>query len=102
MYMAAACLEAGDVERGQRAIGWLVDRAGAGASWLEFYGKRPTPPLPPTGILVWAWAEWITLVVKHLLGAQVKDDQLIILPRLGGFSGELRFRDSSVSIPNGV
>ena len=102
MYMAAACLEAGDVERGQRAIGWLVDKAGAGASWLEFYGDRPTPPLPPTGILVWAWAQWIALVVKHLLGAQVKDDQLIIRPRLGGFSGELRFRDSSVLIPNGM
>ncbi len=102
MYMAAACLEAGDVERGQRAIGWLVDRAGAGASWFEFYGDRPTPPLPPTGILVWAWAQWITLVVKHFLGAQVKDDQLIIRPRLGGFMGELRFRESSVLIPNGM
>ena len=101
MYMAAACLEAGDVERGQRAISWLIDKAGAGGSWFEFYGDRPTPPLPPTGILVWAWAQWVTLVVKHLLGAQVKDDQLIIRPRLGGISGELRFKDSSVIIPNG-
>ncbi len=102
MYVAAACLEAGDVERGQRAISWLIEKAGAGGSWFEFYGDRPTPPLPPTGILVWAWAQWITLVVKHLLGAQVKDDQLIIRPRLGGFSGELRFRDSSVPLPNGM
>lgn len=99
MYVAAACLEAGDVERAQRAIGWLIDRAGAGGCWLEFYGNRPTPPLPPTGTLVWAWAQWITLVVKHLLGAQVKDDQLTIRPRLGGFFGELRFRDSSRPIP---
>jgi GH15 family glucan-1,4-alpha-glucosidase len=102
MYMAAACLEAADTERGQRAISWLIEKAGAGGSWFEFYGDRPTPPLPPTGILVWAWAQWITLVVKHILGAQVKDDQLIIRPRLGGFSGELRFRDSSASIPNGM
>src|SRR5665213_1449959 len=91
-----------EYERVPRALEWLIEKAGAGGSWFEFYGERPTPPLPPTGILVWAWAEWITLIVKHLLGAQVKDDQLIIRPRLGGFMGELRFRDSSVPIPNGM
>ncbi len=32
-------------------------------------------------------------------GAQVNDDQLMIPPRFGGFSGELRFRDSGVLIP---
>ncbi len=100
MFMAAAALEAGDYEKAQRAIGWLIDRGGAGASWLEFYGDRPTPPLPPTGIIVWAWAQWITLVVKHLLVARVEEDQLVITPRLGGFTGELRFRDSSVPIPD--
>ncbi len=102
MYVAAACLDAGDIKRGQRAIGWLVDRAGAGGSWFEFYGDRPTPPLPPTGVLVWAWAQWISLVTIHLIGAHIKDDQLVIHPRLGGFSGELRFRDSSVLIPSGM
>ncbi|MDP4198913.1 MAG: hypothetical protein Q8922_10765 [Bacteroidota bacterium] len=100
MFMAAASLEAGNVMKAQRAINWLIERAGAGASWFEFYGDRPTPPLPPTGIVVWAWAQWITLVVKHLLVARVENDQLIITPRLGGFFGELRFRDSSVPIPN--
>ncbi|HET6401721.1 MAG TPA: hypothetical protein VFH95_10015 [Candidatus Kapabacteria bacterium] len=99
MYMAAAYLESGDNEKVPRNLEWLIEKGGAGASWFEFYGERPTPPLPPTGILVWAWAEWITLVVKHLLGAQVKDDHLIIRPRLGGFMGELRFRESSVVIP---
>ncbi|HWF43344.1 MAG TPA: hypothetical protein VG537_01755 [Candidatus Kapabacteria bacterium] len=99
MYVGAACIEAGDVERWQRALGWLMDRAGAGGNWFEFYGERPTPPLPPTGILVWAWAQWITLVVKHILRADVREDQMIIRPHIGGFSGSLRFRDSSVVIP---
>lgn len=102
MYMTAAHLEVGDNEKVPRTLEWLIEKAGTGGSWFEFYGGRPTPPLPPTGILVWAWAEWITLVVKHLLGAQIKDDELIIRPRLGGFMGELRFRDSSVPIPNGM
>ncbi len=98
-YVAAACMETGDVKRAQRAVEWLIEKAGAGGSWFEFYGDRPTPPLPPTGIIVWGWAQWITLVVKHMLGAHVKDNELIIRPRLGGFSGELRFRESSVRIP---
>ena len=99
MFMAAASLEAGDTETVIRAMEWLVESAGAGGSWFEFLGDRPTPPLPPTGIIVWGWAQWITLVVKHILTAHVKDDQLIIMPKLGGFMGELRFRDSSVPLP---
>jgi hypothetical protein len=98
MYMAVSAFEAGDFPRLQRALEWLIDSAGPGGSWFEFLGDRPTPPLPPTGIIVWAWAQWITLVVKHILTANVKDDQLIIMPKLGGFMGELRFRDSSVII----
>jgi hypothetical protein len=99
MFMAAACLEAGDVQRVPRAMDWLIEKAGAGGSWLEFYGDRPTPPLPPTGVIVWGWAQWIALVVKHMLLARVENDQLVITPRLGGFTGSLRFRDTSVPIP---
>jgi hypothetical protein len=99
MFMTSACLEAGEIIPAQRAIHWLIDKAGEGGSWFEFYGDRPTPPLPPTGIIVWGWAQWITLVVKHLLGAHVKDDELIVRPRIGGFLGELRFRDKHVAIP---
>ncbi len=98
MYMTAAYLEAGDTVKVPRNLEWLIDRAGAGGCWFEFYGERPTPPLPPTGILAWAWAEWITLVVKHILIARVEKEELIISPRLGGFQGELRFRDTSVAI----
>ncbi len=99
MYMTAAYLEAGNHDIVPRNLEWLIERAGAGGSWFEFYGDRPTPPLPPTGILVWAWAEWITLVVKHILVARVENDNLVITPRLGGFTGEIRFRDSRVVIP---
>ena len=99
MYMTAAHLEAGNHEIIPRNLEWLIERAGAGGSWFEFYSERPTPPLPPTGILVWAWAEWIALVVKHILVARVENGELIVRPRLGGFQGALRFRDSSVPIP---
>ena len=99
MYMAAACLEAGDVQRVPRIMDWLVERAGAGGSWFEFYGDRPTPPLPPTGIIVWAWAQWIALVTKHIFVARVENEQLVITPRLGGFRGSVRFRDTSVPLP---
>ncbi len=99
MYMAAAYLEAGDFEKAPRALDWLASKAGAGGSWFEFYGDRPTPPLPPTGILVWAWAQWITLVVRHLIHAEVHEDRLWLAPRLAGFKGDLRFRNGTVEIP---
>ncbi len=41
MYMAAAGLEAGDVELGQRAIGWLVDKAGAGGELARVLRRSP-------------------------------------------------------------
>ncbi|HEY3876688.1 MAG TPA: hypothetical protein VGM92_14520, partial [Candidatus Kapabacteria bacterium] len=71
MYMIAALVEAGEHEKVTPALDWLIEKAGAGGSWFEFYGDRPTPPLPPTGILVWAWAEWIALIVNHFIGARV-------------------------------
>lgn len=97
--VAGAALEVGDFERAQRAIAWLIDQAGPGGNWFEFYGERPTPPLPPTGIIVWGWAQWIILVVRHLLGARVKDGTLKLHPRLPAFQGEIRFRDTTVPIP---
>lgn len=99
MFAVAAAMETGDFQRAQHGLDWLINSAGAGASWFEFYGDRPTPPLPPTGIIVWGWAQWITLVVRHLLGAHVENDELVIRPRLGGFSGAVRFRDGEVRIP---
>ncbi len=95
-YMAAAYLEAGNVPMALRAIDWLTRRARQGGSWFEFYGYRPTPPLPPTGIIVWGWAQFVTLVVKHILGAQVKDGKLTLSPRIEGFHGQIRFKGEVV------
>jgi hypothetical protein len=96
-YMAAAYLEAGNVPMALRAIEWLAHKARQGGSWFEFYGYRPTPPLPPTGIIVWGWAQFVTLVVKHILGAKVSDGKLMIDPRIDGFSGQLRFKEEVIT-----
>lgn len=96
-YMAAAYLESGNVPMAMRAIEWLAHKARQGGSWFEFYGYRPTPPLPPTGIIVWGWAQFVTLVVKHILGAKPVHDKLTLAPRLEGFTGQLRFRDELVT-----
>ena len=80
-----------------RAIDWLSHKARQGGSWFEFYGYRPTPPLPPTGIIVWGWAQFVTLVVKHILGAKPADGKLTFAPRLDGFTGQLRYKDELVT-----
>lgn len=95
-YMAAAYLEAGNVPMALRAIEWLAHRAKHGGSWFEFYGYRPTPPLPPTGIIVWGWAQFVTLVVKHILAAQVINGRLELAPRIDGFTGQLRYRNDLI------
>ena len=72
-------------------------RAGSGGSWLEFYGERPTPPLPPVGILVWSWAEFATLVVRDLLRARVENNKLVLDPLLEGLTVNVRFRDTMIA-----
>lgn len=93
---AQAALRCGDDVSFLKAVSWLEQKAGDGGAWIEFYGVRPTPPLPPVGILPWSWAEWSILVVRDVLGARVVDDELICSPRLSGVSARLRFRDSFV------
>lgn len=97
--VAGAALEVGDFERAHRAMSWLINTAGAGGNWFEFYGDRPTPPLPPTGIIVWGWAQWIILITRHLLGARIIEGDLKLHPRMQGFRGEVRFKDRMVPIP---
>ncbi len=92
-FMAQAYFEMDELEKGMRAIYWLIEKAGSGGSWFEFYGERPTPPLPPTGILVWAWAQFITLVVKNIFGAKVVNDKLILSSKTEGFEAKMRFRN---------
>jgi hypothetical protein len=83
MFIARAYLEAGNDEKAWRALQWLLTCQGGNAgSWLEFYGDRPTPPLPPVGIVVWTWAELLSFFVYHLLGVRPSPTDLIIRPRL--------------------
>lgn len=97
-FMAAAYLEMGEEHNALKAIEWLAKKAGSAGSWFEFYGDRPTPPLPPTGIIVWGWAQFVTLVVRHLLQAKVADNKLTVNPRVPNVKAELRFRDTRIII----
>ncbi len=68
MFIARAYLETGNDEKVWRALRWLQEAPGGKAgAWLEFYGDRPTPPLPPVGIVVWTWAEILMFFIHHLL-----------------------------------
>jgi cellobiose phosphorylase len=40
------------------------------------------PPLPPLGIVPWAWAELAVFFVHHLLGVRPNKNELVIRPRL--------------------
>lgn len=83
LFIARAYHEAGNQEKVWRALQWLLDaQGGAAGSWLEYYGDRPTPPLPPVGIVVWTWAELLLFFVHHLLGVRPSPNGLVVRPRL--------------------
>ena len=83
MFVARAYYEAGDSEKVWRALQWLLELEGGKAgAWLEFYGDRPTPPLPPVGIVVWTWAEIVTLIVRNMLGVNPGPSTVSIRPKL--------------------
>ena len=83
MFVARAYLEAGDHEKVWRALRWMLDvQGGKGGSWFEFYGDRPTPPLPPVGIVIWTWAELVMFFMHNLLGIRPTPRSLEIRPRL--------------------
>ncbi|MFI5264349.1 MAG: amylo-alpha-1,6-glucosidase, partial [Candidatus Kapaibacterium sp.] len=92
-FMAQAYFEMEEHEMGMKALDWLTEKAGSGGSLFEFYGERPTPPLPPVGILPWAWAQCITLVVKNIVGAEVSGGKLKLSPKLDGIETKLRFKN---------
>jgi hypothetical protein len=98
MFMASAQLEAGDREKAMRSLEWLIENAGASGAWKEFYGERPTPPLPPTGILVWAWAQYITLFVKHILNIKCNAETLTSNARLDNIEAHIRFRGNYIDL----
>ncbi|MEX1139544.1 MAG: hypothetical protein WEB33_10805 [Bacteroidota bacterium] len=83
LFIARAYYEAGNDEKVWRALEWLLGCQGANAgAWFEFYGERPTPPLPPVGIVVWTWAEFVALFVHHMLGVRPSRRTLTLRPRL--------------------
>jgi hypothetical protein len=83
LFIARACVEAGDMEKVWRVLRWLNTLPGAKAgSWFEFYGKRLAPPFPQVGITPWTWAEMIILLVHHLIGIRPEANQLRVRPRL--------------------
>ncbi|MEP7235501.1 MAG: hypothetical protein ABI778_09420, partial [Ignavibacteriota bacterium] len=94
-FIAQAYCEMGETEKAMKAVNWLIEKAGSGGAFFEFYGDRPTPPLPPVGILAWAWAQYITLVVKNILGAKVEGGKLLLSPKLDGFDAKLRFQNAN-------
>lgn len=97
-FMAAAQIEARMEEQAARSIDWLLDRAGPGVSWMEFYGSRPTPPFPPVGVIVWGWAQFLLLVNKHIVGTRVDGRTIHITPKLVGIEHRVRFGRYCVNI----
>ncbi len=91
--IAQAYFGMGENEKAIKAVNWLIEKAGSGGSWFEFYGERPTPPLPPVGILPWTWAQYITLVVTNILGAKVENGKIHLSARVDGLDAKLRFRN---------
>lgn len=96
--VAGAELAAGLDDRAQRTIDWLVEAAGAGGSWLEYYGERESPPLPPVGIIVWGWAQFILLAIESMAGVRIDRDHVRINPRMSGIAHVLRIGERSVRL----
>jgi hypothetical protein len=93
MFVARAYLEMGDSDKAWRALKWMYDvQGGKAGTWLEHFGDRAVPPLPPTGIVPWAWAELIIFFVHHLLGIRPGDKELVIRPKLLSGLKEVRAR----------
>jgi hypothetical protein len=95
--VAAAEIEGGLVERGLETTAWLADRAGAGGSWLEYYGERH-PPYPPVGIIVWGWAQYMLLYTRHLLGITITVGHIRIAPRVSGIEHVIRHGSRSIRL----
>lgn len=97
-FVAAAEIEVGLDERAHETINWLLEKAGAGGCWFEYYGERQSPPFPPVGVIVWGWAQYILLVVKHIAGVRVADGEIRITPKLIGLEHTVRFGGHTIRI----
>ena len=104
MIMARAYLENENNDNVLRILNWMYDQSPDTGTWLESicYGYRPSPPMPPLGVIPWAWAEIITFFVHHLLGVRPEKDELIIRPKLLNLTDKIeatiRLRNHFVSL----
>ena len=99
LFVARACLEAGNDRKVRRVLDWLGRLPGSKAgSWFEFYGPRPVPPYPQVGVVPWVWAEMIFLFIHHLLGVRPEENSVRVRPRL--LAGQPRM-EASVRLRSG-
>lgn len=83
LFIARAWLEAGDSAKVWRVLRWLEGvPGGRSGAWFEFYGERPSPPLPQVAIIPWIWAELLALGVNGVAGVRPTPTELVIRPRL--------------------
>ena len=83
LFVARACLEAGDFDRTWRILRWLDTVPGArSGSWFEFYGEPHAPPFAQIGVTPWTWSEMLLLLIHHIAGIRPGFDRLRIRPRL--------------------
>lgn len=97
-WMAEAELRAGLTERAKETTEWLLDAAGAGGSWFEYYGERKSPPFPPVGVIVWGWGQYLLLAVRGWMGIEFNAERLRVAPRITGFRHTLRTGNHAVTI----
>lgn len=91
LFVARACVEAGNVAQAARILRWLGTLTGAAAgSWFEFYGERLAPPFPQVGLTPWTWAEMAFLLVHHVLGVRPAHDHLRLRPKFLPDMGPVR------------
>ncbi|MEX2116205.1 MAG: hypothetical protein WEB37_04910 [Bacteroidota bacterium] len=103
LFIARAYHEAGNDEKVWRALQWMLDCQGAHAgAWFEFYGERPSPPLPPVGIVCWTWAELVALFMHHVLGVRPSPAALTLRPRLlsgiDGIKAMVKLRGKNIEL----
>ncbi|HZV13013.1 MAG TPA: hypothetical protein VFA55_07335, partial [Candidatus Kapabacteria bacterium] len=103
VFIARAYAAVGDSEKVKRVLDWLGSvQGGKGGGWFEFYGSRPVPPLPPVGIVAYAWSEIVALFVRDMIGLRPTADSLVIRPKLlagiKSYSGTVRFRDTRITL----
>jgi len=83
LFVMRAYAEMGAWDKVWRGVDWLLNVQGARAgTWLEFYGERPSPPLPQVSYIVWNWAEILMFLVTHLAGVTPQPNGIRVRPRL--------------------